>query len=86
MTNPRLSQIVKALMRAKQLGAKLTGKSALEKELNVWIHGPDIPLVYDWEPRPTEPHPIPFEKEPVPSMAEFPYRYTDSSNPTIALS
>lgn len=63
MTNQRLSQIVKALMRAKQLGAKLTGKSALEKELNAWISGPDIPLVYDWEPRTAEPAPIPYEEE-----------------------
>lgn len=39
MTARRISDIVKALMRSKKLGAKLTGRSAFEKELNAWING-----------------------------------------------
>lgn len=63
MTAQRLSQIIRALMRAKQLGAKLTGKSDLERQLNAWINSTTIPLVYDWEPRPAQPAPVRYEDE-----------------------
>ena len=37
MTARRISDIVIALMRAKKRGARLNGKSALERELAAWI-------------------------------------------------
>ncbi len=49
MTARRISDIVKGLMRAKALGARLKGKSVLERELQAWFDQPEIPL-------PAEPH------------------------------
>jgi hypothetical protein len=64
MTARRISDIVIALMRAKKAGAKLVGKSALERELTAWINEPEIPLTVNLEPRTAEPRPaVPYEYE-----------------------
>src|SRR6185369_14732306 len=50
MTNNRLGEIVKLLMRAKAMGARLNGKSVLERELKAWIDAPPIQLTLAPEP------------------------------------
>lgn len=42
--NSRIGEILSLLHRAKMRGAKLVGKSALEKELQAIIGAPAIPL------------------------------------------
>jgi hypothetical protein len=59
----RISDIVKALAKARQMGAKLKGCSALERELQDWIISPTIECKCDWEPRQAQPTPMPYEFE-----------------------
>ena len=63
MTNQRLSFIVKTLMIQKRRGARLNGKSVLEKELAEWINGPTIICHTPWEPQPACCAPIPYEEQ-----------------------
>lgn len=46
-----VTHIIKRLMAAKRAGARLTGKSIPEKQLQAWIDEPAIPL----PPGPSEP-------------------------------
>jgi hypothetical protein len=58
----RLKEIIILLNRAKARGAKLVGKTPLERERDAWINGPVIECEpIDWEPGPIKPIPEPYE-------------------------
>lgn len=53
MNARRLSDIVKALLLAKRRGARLSGKSVLERELQAWFDEPPINLTGATLPMPS---------------------------------
>jgi len=42
MNARRLSEIVQTLLRARKMGARLNGKSVLERELKAWFDEPAV--------------------------------------------
>ena len=52
MDAKRLSQLTKCLVSARKMGAKLNGKSAIEKEIKNWVDEPPITLTGDTVQRP----------------------------------
>lgn len=59
----RISDIIQILLRAKARGAKLVGKTPLERELNDWINTPIRVLSFDWVGAPACPAPIRYEDQ-----------------------
>jgi hypothetical protein len=70
----RISDLVKALARARAKGARLVGKSAFEKELNDWINNPPISVATDLSSRGASNGPavIPYELEMGLDISHFP--------------